>query len=117
MPDYYTEQRPWGSFTILYETPTLKVKKIRVKPGCRLSYQTHAKRSEHWVVVEGQARVILNDAEVILSVGESIDVPVGAKHRFGATAEGEMVLIEVQRGDYLGEDDIVRLQDDYQRVQ
>ena len=112
----YQEERPWGSFTVLFEAPTYKVKEVRVKPGCRLSYQTHAKRSEHWLVVAGTARVVLNDKEIMLTAGESLGVPIGVKHRFGATEEGEMILIEVQRGAYLGEDDIVRLEDDYQRA-
>lgn len=116
MTDYYTEQRPWGSFSTLGETPGYKIKEIRVKPGCRLSYQTHSKRSEHWVVVAGTATAVLNDRAFKMSAGESVDVPAGAKHRVGNHTEQDLILIEIQRGSYFGEDDIVRLQDDYNRT-
>lgn len=114
--DYYFEERPWGWFRILYETPEYKVKEVGVKPGCRLSYQYHNHRSEHWIVVKGEAKVNLNDQEFILKSNQSADIPVKGKHRIGNEGTAEMVFIEVQRGDYFGEDDIVRLQDDYKRV-
>lgn len=116
MSPYITEERPWGRFTILYETDTYKVKEVLVKPGARLSYQTHAKRSEHWIVVQSSARVILDDQEFLLTEGQSLDVPVGAKHRVGNAGAKDLIFIEVQRGSYLGEDDIVRLADDYYRI-
>ena len=110
-----SEVRPWGSFTILDENAGYKVKRIVVFPGHRLSYQKHASRSEHWTLVGGRARVTLDGREVLLNVGESIDVAVGAAHRIENPGDEDLVFIEVQRGSYLGEDDIVRLEDDYSR--
>ena len=109
-------QRPWGSFTVLDEGPTYKVKRIDVLPGRRLSYQKHSRRSEHWMIVAGSARVTLNDREILLSPGGTVDIPVGASHRIENSGAGELVFIEIQRGDYLGEDDIVRIQDDFGRA-
>ena len=111
-----TERRPWGSFTILEERESYKVKRIEVLPGRRLSYQRHEKRSEHWVVVEGEAVVTREGKEVRLSPGGSIDIPRMAAHRILNPGKGPLVLIEVQRGDYCGEDDIIRLEDDFGRV-
>jgi mannose-6-phosphate isomerase len=111
------ERRPWGSYTVLDEGEGYKVKRIEVLPGKRLSYQKHARRAEHWVVVEGEARVTLDDLEVTVRIGETIDILVGAAHRVENPGRGPLVFIEVQRGDYLGEDDIVRLQDDFGRTQ
>jgi mannose-6-phosphate isomerase len=91
------------------------VKRIEVLPGKRLSYQKHAQRAEHWFVVEGTAKVTLDDEEITVRAGESIDIPVGAAHRVENPGEENLVFIEVQRGSYLGEDDIVRLQDDFGR--
>ncbi len=110
------DRRPWGTFTVLDEGENYKVKRIEVLPGKRLSYQKHAQRAEHWMVVEGQARVTLNDQEIILGVGETVDIPIGAAHRVENPLDEALVFIEIQRGSYLGEDDIVRLQDDYNRV-
>ena len=110
------EQRPWGSFTVLDEADGFKVKRIEVLPGKRLSYQKHAQRAEHWVVVNGTAKVTLDDEDVIVETGDAIDVPVGAAHRVENPGREPLVFIEVQRGPYLGEDDIVRLQDDFGRV-
>ena len=89
---------------------------MAVKAGNRLSYQTHSKRSEHWVVVRGQGLAVLNDKEVSLLPGESLDVPVGVAHRMGNPGKEELVFIEVQLGSYFGEDDIVRIQDDHGRT-
>jgi mannose-6-phosphate isomerase len=112
----YFERRPWGSFTILDESDTFKVKRIEVLPKARLSYQKHARRTEHWFVVAGRAKVTLNGAEILRKEGEAIDIPLGAAHRVENPSMSEtLVFIEVQRGDYFGEDDIVRLQDDYER--
>ncbi|HKO95818.1 MAG TPA: phosphomannose isomerase type II C-terminal cupin domain [Pyrinomonadaceae bacterium] len=108
--------RPWGTFTVLDEADGYKVKRIEVFPGKRLSYQKHAKRAEHWFVVSGTAKVTLDDSDVLVHSGESIDIAVGAAHRVENPAAETLVFIEVQRGDYLGEDDIVRLQDDFGRV-
>jgi mannose-6-phosphate isomerase len=110
------ERRPWGTYTVLDEGSSFKVKRIEVLPGKRLSYQKHARRAEHWVVVAGEAKVTLDDREIIVRIGEAIDIPVGAAHRVENAGAEQLVFIEVQRGDYLGEDDIVRLQDDFGRT-
>jgi len=109
------DSRPWGTYTVLEEDRGFKVKRIEVLPGKRLSYQKHSQRAEHWFVVEGTAKVTLDDEEIIVRAGEAIDVPIGAAHRVENPGEENLVFIEVQRGSYLGEDDIVRLQDDYGR--
>ncbi|HYV84197.1 MAG TPA: phosphomannose isomerase type II C-terminal cupin domain [Pyrinomonadaceae bacterium] len=109
------DQRPWGTYTVLEEDQGFKVKRIEVLPGKRLSYQKHSQRAEHWFVVAGTAKVTLDDKEIMVRAGEAIDVPVGAAHRVENPEEENLVFIEVQRGSYLGEDDIVRLQDDYGR--
>lgn len=110
------EERPWGSFTVLDEADGFKVKRIEVLPGKRLSYQRHAQRAEHWVVVHGTAKVTLNDQEVIVEAGKAIDIAIGAAHRVENPGEETLVFVEVQRGPYLGEDDIERLQDDFGRA-
>ena len=108
--------RPWGTYTVLEEDRGFKVKRIEVLPGKRLSYQKHSQRAEHWFVVEGTAKVTLDDEEIIVRAGESIDIPIGAAHRVENPGDVNLMFIEVQRGSYLGEDDIVRLQDDYGRT-
>jgi len=113
MKDY----RPWGAFTVLEEQPTHKVKRIEVMPGQRLSYQKHEKRNEHWVIVAGRAVVTLDGKDVSLSPGQSIDVPQGAFHRITNPGSGILTFIEIQHGTYFGEDDIIRLEDDYGRVE
>lgn len=110
------DRRPWGSYTVLEEDRGFKVKRIEVLPGKRLSYQKHAQRAEHWFVVEGTAKVTLDDEEITVRAGEAIDIPIGAAHRVENADAGNLVFIEVQRGSYLGEDDIVRLEDDYGRT-
>jgi len=110
------DQRPWGSFTVLDEADGFKVKRIEVLPGRRLSYQKHAQRAEHWIVVKGTANVTLDDREVLVEAGQAIDITIGAAHRVENRGGETLVFIEVQRGDYLGEDDIVRLQDDFGRA-
>lgn len=110
------DRRPWGTYTVLEEAPTFKVKRIEVLPGKRLSYQKHAQRAEHWVVVQGIAKVTLDGNEITVNPGEAIDIPIGAAHRVENPGAEDLVFIEVQRGNYLGEDDIVRLQDDYGRT-
>jgi mannose-6-phosphate isomerase len=110
------EERPWGSFTVLDEADGFKVKRIEVLPGKRLSYQKHAQRAEHWVVVHGTAKVTLDDQNVIVEAGDAIDIAVGAAHRVQNPGQETLVFIEVQRGPYLGEDDIERLQDDFGRA-
>ena len=112
-----TDARPWGSFTVLDEATGYKVKRIDVLPGKRLSYQTHARRSEHWIVAAGTAIVTLAGIDTRLEVGQTLDIPLGAAHRLANPGPQPLVLIEIQRGDYLGEDDIVRLSDDFGRVE
>ncbi|HKG46268.1 MAG TPA: phosphomannose isomerase type II C-terminal cupin domain [Pyrinomonadaceae bacterium] len=109
------DRRPWGTYTVLEEDRGFKVKRIEVLPGKRLSYQKHSQRAEHWFVVEGTAKVTLDDEEIIVRAGEAIDIPIGAAHRVENPDDVNLVFIEVQRGSYLGEDDIVRLQDDFGR--
>lgn len=109
------DERPWGSFTVLDEGEGYKVKRIEVLPGKRLSYQKHARRSEHWFVVQGAAKVTLDGAEVIIKTGETVDIPVGTAHRVENPGNELTIFIEIQQGDYLGEDDIVRLEDDFGR--
>ncbi len=109
-------QRPWGTFTILDEAATHKVKRIEVLPGKRLSYQKHFRRSEHWMTIAGRARVVLDDREILLGPGGMVDIPTGAFHRVENPGNELLVFIEIQRGDYFGEDDIVRVQDDYGRA-
>jgi mannose-6-phosphate isomerase len=111
------DRRPWGTFTVLDEGNDFKVKRIEVLPGKRLSYQKHSQRAEHWVVVQGTAKVTLDDRESIVAAGEAIDIGTGSAHRVENPGTVTLVFIEVQRGSYLGEDDIVRLQDDFGRVE
>ena len=110
------DRRPWGSYTVLEEAPNFKVKRIEVLPGKRLSYQKHAQRAEHWYVVAGTAKVTLDGREITVGTGESIDIPVGGAHRVENPGADDLIFIEVQRGNYLGEDDIVRLEDDFGRA-
>ena len=110
------DQRDWGTFTVLDEGEGFKVKRIEVLPGKRLSYQTHSQRAEHWVIVSGSAKVTLDDKEIFLLAGDAIDIEIGAAHRVENTGKEMLVFIEVQRGIYLGEDDIIRLADDLGRA-
>jgi mannose-6-phosphate isomerase len=110
------DRRPWGTFTVLDEGEGFKVKRIEVYPGKRLSYQKHSQRAEHWFVVKGTAKVTLDDRDILVEAGEAIDIRIGSAHRIENPGEQTLIFIEVQRGSYLGEDDIVRLQDDFGRV-
>jgi mannose-6-phosphate isomerase len=110
-----TELRPWGSFTVLEEGRGYKIKRIEVKPGHRLSLQMHYHRSEHWIVVCGTAKVTCGDQEVIIHSNQSTYVPQGHSHRLENPGVIPLILIEVQNGEYLGEDDIIRFEDDYAR--
>ncbi len=111
------DQRPWGYYVVLSDEPDHKVKRIVVRPGKRLSLQRHRRRSEHWHVVQGKALVTLNGQQIPLEAGESVDIPRGAAHRIQNPGKRDnLVFIEVQRGDYFGEDDIERLEDDYGRA-
>jgi len=110
-----TERRPWGTFTVLDAGDGFQVKRIEVDVGRRLSYQRHRGRSEHWVVASGVADVVLDGAASRLRPGGSVDIPPGAAHRLGNAGDEMLVVIEVQWGDYIVDDDIERLEDDFGR--
>ena len=112
----YIEERPWGQFENIFETSYCKVKCITVKPGGRLSYQFHYKRSERWVIVQGQAVVKIDGIEHDKSPGDAVYLPQGVKHNISNPYEENCIFIEVQTGEYFGEDDIVRLDDIYGRI-
>lgn len=107
--------RPWGSFLSIEKGDTWQIKKIEVNPGASLSLQMHFHRSEHWVIVEGTAKIEIDDIEKIIGSNESVYIPLGVKHRLSNPTKLPLTLIEIQSGSYLGEDDIVRFQDDYNR--
>ena len=109
------EYRPWGYFESLVQGDRFQVKKICVYPGGKLSLQHHFHRSEHWVVVEGTAEVVIEERVMVVSENESVYIPLGSKHRLINPGKSSMILIEVQTGSYLGEDDIVRHEDHYAR--
>jgi mannose-1-phosphate guanylyltransferase/mannose-6-phosphate isomerase len=109
--------KPWGAYKVLDVGNTYQVKWLDVKPGARLSYQAHEHRSEHWAVVMGTATVTLDDEVHEILCGEHIYIPVKAKHRLENRGEVYLRVVEVQSGDYLGEDDIVRFEDDYGRIE
>jgi mannose-6-phosphate isomerase len=110
------DDRPWGSYEVLIDERDHKVKQITVKAGKRLSYQKHARRSEHWFIVRGTGVVTLNDTLIEVRAGSAVDVVRGASHRIENTGSDDLVFVEVQHGDYFGEDDIVRLEDDFGRA-
>ena len=110
-----TVHRPWGTYTVLEEGARFKIKRIVVKPGAALSLQYHNRRSEHWVVVSGTAKIVNGENELILGIDQSSYIPAGSAHRLSNPGDVDCVMIEVQSGDYLGEDDIVRLEDRYGR--
>ncbi len=111
-----TVHRPWGTYTVLEEGSNYKMKRIVVKPGASLSLQMHHHRSEHWIVVDGMAKVVNGERDLLISTNESTYIPAGHKHRLENPGKIDLVLIEVQSGSYLGEDDIVRFEDHYGRV-
>ena len=111
-----TVHRPWGTYTVLEEGPGFKIKRIEVNPGASLSLQMHHHRSEHWVVVSGTARVVNGEREMSVATNESTFIPAGNKHRLENATDAPLVMIEVQSGPYLGEDDIVRFDDIYGRA-
>lgn len=110
------DERPWGRYEVLDEGPGFKVKRIEVKPNQRLSLQSHENRSEHWVIVSGEALVTVGEKEIPLQANEDIVIPKQTKHRVANPGKQMLVFIEVQCGSYLGEDDIKRYEDDYQRA-
>jgi len=107
--------RPWGKYYVIHEDKNYKIKRIEVETGKRLSYQYHNKRSEMWTIIEGNAKITLDDKTHILKSGESIKIPRKSKHRVENVGQSSLVFIEIQTGDYFGEDDIVRIEDDFNR--
>ena len=112
----YIEERPWGKFENLLETDYCKVKQITVYPKQKLSYQYHEHRAERWVIVQGEAIVTINDFDYTKVIGDAVKIPKGAKHRIWNPGDVNLIFIEVQTGAYFGEDDIIRLEDNYGRV-
>ena len=109
-------ERPWGRFYVLHDEPTYKLKLIELDIGGRLSYQYHYKRSEAWTIVNGVGTITLNGKTKEYKAGETILIPQGVKHRIENKRQDKLVFIEVQTGIYFGEDDIVRIEDDYNRA-
>jgi mannose-6-phosphate isomerase len=112
---YEVESRPWGMYEVLLNSPECKVKRITVDPGQKLSYQYHLKRSENWTIVKGHLTVILDDRKIFRSPGESVRILQGEKHRAWNETDEIVQFIEVQTGTYFGEDDIIRIEDEYNR--
>ena len=111
------DERPWGNYTVLDDKSSdYKVKEIVVAPGKRLSYQRHAKRAEHWFIISGHATAIVEDVAYQLDPSQSVDIAIGQAHRCENHGEQPVRFIEVQTGTYFGEDDIVRLEDDFGRA-
>lgn len=110
------EERPWGKFFVLHDENSYKLKRIEVNPGGRLSYQYHHKRSEAWTIVEGIGTITLDGIVNQFQKGDTILIPQGVKHRIENQGREKVVFIEVQTGSYFGEDDIVRIEDDYNRI-
>ena len=109
------ETRPWGTYEVLLDDVNVKVKRITVNPNSRLSYQYHQKRREVWTVVSGELTIILEDNKLFRGEGQSIRIPLGDKHRAWNETDKPVIFIEVQTGTYFGEDDIIRIKDDYGR--
>ncbi len=107
---------PWGRWEVLLVDKNYKVKRITVLPGQMLSYQKHAQRAEHWFAVTGRGVITLDGRKITLAPGEAVDIPAGCAHRAANEGREPFVFIEIQRGTYLGEDDIVRLEDSYGRA-
>ena len=111
-----SEERPWGRFFVIHDESNYKLKRIEVEPGGRLSYQYHYKRSEAWTIVEGVGTITLDSVVKDYNEGQTVIIPQGVKHRIENKGKEKIVFIEVQTGTYFGEDDIVRIKDDYNRV-
>lgn len=109
------EERPWGSYAVLYTNETCQVKKLVVNPGKRISLQSHKFRAEHWFIVSGQGTTELDGKEIEVKPGDSVDIPIGSKHRISCSSPELLIFIEVQTGSSFGEDDIVRYEDDFGR--
>jgi mannose-6-phosphate isomerase-like protein (cupin superfamily) len=109
------DERPWGSYDVLADSDDHKVKRLVVQPGRRLSYQRHERRAEHWFFVAGRGAVTVDGERTEIGPGDAVDIPVRAAHRIECVGDVPLVFIEIQRGDYFGEDDIERLEDDFGR--
>ena len=109
-------ERPWGKYFVLDDNPDYKIKRIEVKPKARLSYQFHKNRSETWVIIKGEGVVTIEGKNNNIIKGDTINIPKTAKHRIENTGSDKLIFIEVQTGTYFGEDDIVRIEDDYNRI-
>lgn len=114
--DTQEDHRPWGHYEVLSDGPDHKVKRMTVYPGQRLSVQRHKYRAEHWFIVKGRAVVTLNGTNLSFESGEAVDIPAGSTHRVMNAGAENLVFVEVQTGEYFGEDDIERLEDDYGRI-
>ena len=115
-PDEKKSNPPWGRWEVLLDEPTYKVKRITVLPGKRLSYQKHFRRNEHWMVVEGKGMVTIDGKEIHIEKEGVVDIAREAAHRITNIGDEDLTFIEIQQGEYFGEDDIIRLEDDYGRV-
>ncbi len=115
-PDEKKSNPPWGRWEVLLDEPTYKVKRITVLPGKRLSYQKHFRRNEHWMVVEGKGMVTIDGKEIHIEKEDTVDIAREAAHRITNVGDVDLTFIEIQQGEYFGEDDIMRLEDDYGRV-
>ena len=115
-PDEKKSNPPWGRWEVLLDEPTYKVKRITVLPGKRLSYQKHFRRNEHWMVVEGKGMVTIDGKEIHIEKEDAVDIAREAAHRITNVGDEDLTFIEIQQGEYFGEDDIIRLEDDYERV-
>mgnify|MGYP006299252443 CR=1 FL=1 len=110
------ENRPWGRYSVIYDGEDMKVKIIEVNPEYRLSYQSHLKRMENWLIVMGEGFVILDGRRIDVAEGDNVFIGRNQKHTIGNSGQGVLRFVEVQRGDYFGEDDIVRYEDDFGRI-
>jgi mannose-6-phosphate isomerase len=110
------DRRPWGYFVVLSDTSSHKIKRIVVEPKGKLSLQLHKMRNEHWFVVSGIGKAMIGGNHVIINAGSCLDIPAGTRHRVQNPAAENLVIIEVQTGEYFGEDDIERFEDDYERL-
>jgi mannose-6-phosphate isomerase-like protein (cupin superfamily) len=111
------EQRPWGNYTVIHTDETCQVKKLVVFPGKRISLQSHKFRAEHWFIVSGLGTAELEGEKIEVGPGDSIDIPTGTKHRISCTDSGSLIFIEVQTGSSFAEEDIVRYEDDFGRIE
>jgi mannose-6-phosphate isomerase len=111
-----SEKRPWGTFYVIHDEKNYKIKRIEVLPGKRLSYQFHNKRSECWTIIKGTALITIDNNDFRPNEGDSITINVKSKHRVENVGTTDLIFIEVQTGTYFGEDDIIRIEDDFKRV-